>query len=145
MDIVSRRVAVNKISLDAFRDVLNKSIHQIGNDAIGMFKIFNSEYLIPNQIEVLESFMLMGSPMLLIEEKGKKKMVALDAEYDDTPSEDLDRSMQKTYLEHVKLFSMSRQAEPYVARFTFTRGHDKKTFGEQSYSWIRFLGISKIN
>jgi hypothetical protein len=109
MDIVSRRVAVNKISLDEFRDVLNKSIHQIGNDAIGMFKVFTREYLIPNQIEVLESYMLMGSPVLLIEENGLMKLVALDAEYDDTPSEDLDRSMQKTYLEQVKLFSIFHQ------------------------------------
>jgi hypothetical protein len=92
---------------------------------------------------MVETFMLMGSPLLLIEEKGERKMVALDPEYD-TPKEDLDRDIQKTYLENVKLFALSKEAQPCVAKFKFTRGNNKETFGEQSYSWILFKGITRI-
>jgi hypothetical protein len=121
MDMISKRVEPSKVSLDEFRNVVNKTFYQTEVDALGMFNVFTAEYLRPNQIEMVETFMLMGSPLLLIQEKGEREMVALDPEYD-TPKEDLDRDIQKTYLEKVKLFAVSKEAQPYVAKLKFTRG-----------------------
>jgi hypothetical protein len=144
MDVMDRRVNVAQAQLDDFKDVLNKNFHQAGNDSLGMFKVFFSEYLLPNKVEVIDMFMVLGQPLLLINQNTKKMLIALDADYD-IPREDMDKEMQKFFLEKVKDFAISKGAEAYVAKFGFTRGKDKKTYGDEPYSWIIYKGISKIN
>jgi hypothetical protein len=143
MDVIKSRVNVAQAQLDDFKDVLKQNFHRVGNDSTGMFKVFFSEYLLPNNSEIINTFMVLGQPLLLINQNHTKMLIALDADYN-TPKEDMDKDMQKVFLDKVKEFALSKDAEPYIAKFGFSRGNDKKTYGDEPYSWIVFKGVTKI-
>lgn len=144
MDVIKSRVNLAQAQLDDFKDVLKQNFNRVGNDSTGMFKVFFSEYLLANNSEIIDVFMLLGQPVLLTTQNSKRMLIALDADYD-TPREEMDKEMQKFFLEKVKDFALSKEAEPYIAKFGFSRGSDKKTYGDEPYSWIVYKGISKIS
>jgi hypothetical protein len=144
MDVIKSRVNLAQAQLDDFKDVLKQNFNRVGNDSTGMFKVFFSEYLLANNSEIIDVFMLLGQPVLLTTQNSKRMLIALDADYD-TPREEMDKEMQKFFLEKVKDFALSKEAEPYIAKFGFSRGTDTKTYGDEPYSWIVYKGISKIN
>jgi len=144
MDVIKSRVNVAQAQLDDFKDVLKQNFNRVGNDSTGMFKVFFSEYLLANNSEIIGTFMILGQPLLLINQNQKRMLIALDADYN-TPREEVDKEMQRVFLDTVKDFALSKEAEPYIAKFGFSRGSDKKTYGDEPYSWIVYKGISKIS
>jgi hypothetical protein len=89
----------------------------------GMIHVFTQEVLIPNKGEILETYSLLGQPLLLVFMSGKRSMVALNPMYQDSPKHSQDKDMEKYFTEEIKEIAGINNAKPFMAYFAVTHNH----------------------
>lgn len=136
MDFIRNRMVTKKTSqVKVNEDTINQ----------GMIHVFTQEVLKPNNGQILETYSLLGQPLLLVLLNGDRTMVALNPLYGDNTQNSQDKDMEKYYREEIKQIAGINNAKPFIAHFAVSHNHKSSQSNDHGcLTCLKYKGTTPI-